>query len=79
MHWLRTALLVLTALHAGVHAADEPSNSYRTDAAQADRVVELPGARAEDLTFDLFSGCAFAMRALHATGAMKAALGLHSP
>ena len=55
MHWLRAAVLLLTVLQA---AALEHTGSIRTDAAQADRVVELPGAKAEDLTFDLFSGYA---------------------
>ncbi len=61
MHRLKAALLLLTSLSVAVHAASEPGKLHRTDAAQADRVVELPGARAEDLTFDLYSGWVFAM------------------
>ena len=56
MYQLRAALLLLAITFAhGV--AVEPQQALRTDAAQADRVVELPGAKAEDLSFDLFSGC----------------------
>ena len=63
-------MLLLTSLFIAVHAASEPGKLHRTDAAQADRVVELPGARAEDLTFDLYSGSAFAMQTLHARSAL---------
>ncbi len=56
MYQLRAALLLLVITFAhGV--AVEPKQALRTDAAQADRVVELPGAKAEDLSFDLFAGC----------------------
>ena len=47
-------LLWITCAHG---LAAEPRQALRTDAAQADRVVELPGAKAEDLDFGLFAGC----------------------
>ena len=72
-------MLLLTSLYVAAHAANEPGKLHRTDAAQADRVVELPGARAEDLTFDLYSGSAFAMQTLHARSAIHVVYGLHSP